>query len=288
MIKSAAVSFAALLLASGVALAQPAGGPSAADAPKAGAPKTEAPKSGTLKPSAFEPYVGQPGKDVVWVPTPQETVDRMLEVAGAKPGDYLIDLGAGDGRTVITAAKRGIRAFGIEFNPDMVELARRNAASEHAGPNARFMRGDIFKTNFNRATVLTMYLLPELNLKLRPTILKMRPGTRVVSHSFDMGDWTPDQAVTRRGETCDHHRCEVYFWVVPARVNGTWNTGVGRLSLTQKFQTFTGTLTNGGETLKIEDGRLRGAEMTFTAGSRTYSGTVKGKRIDLKLVSVKT
>lgn len=278
MMKPVTASLAALLLAAGVAFAQPA-----ADTSKSDTPKKETPKGGALKPSEFEPYSGQPGKDVVWVPTAQETVDKMLEMAGAKLGDYVIDLGSGDGRTVIAAAKRGIRAFGVEFNPDMVELARRNATKENAGPNARFMRGDIFKTNFRRATVLTMYLLPELNMRLRPTILRMKPGTRVVSHSFDMEDWRPDDGVTSRGEKCDDHRCQVYFWVVPARVAGTWNTSVGRLSLTQKFQTFTGTLTNGGETLKIEDGRLRGAEVSFTAGGKTYTGTVKGrKRMTLK------
>lgn len=269
MIKTLASSFAALLLATGIAFAQPA-----SDLSKSEPSRIDPPK----KDGAYEPYVGQPGKDVVWVPTPQETVDKMLAMANAKPGDYVIDLGSGDGRTVITAAKRGIKAFGVEFNPKMVELARQNAAKENAGPGARFMRGDIFKTDFSRATVLTMYLLPELNMRLRPTILKMKPGTRVVSHSFDMEDWKPDDGLTSRNEKCDDHRCQIYFWIVPARVAGTWNTPVGRLSLTQNFQYVTGTLTNGGETHKIEDGRLRGEDISFTAGGKTYSGTVKGRK----------
>ena len=279
-----------MLLASGLALAQPATDAPKADAPKTEAPaaeppkteapKTDAPKSETARPE-YTPEVGQPGKDVIWVPTPQTTVDRMLDMAGAKPGDYVIDLGSGDGRTVITAAKRGIRAFGVEYNPDMVELSRRNAAKEGVTERARFVRGDIFKTDFSKATVLTMYLLPRLNLQLRPTILKMKPGTRVVSHSFHMEDWEPDDGFDSEGKTCKEH-CSGYFWVVPAQVEGRWRTPQGRLKLEQKFQKFTGTLRTRGKTLKIEDGRVRGEEITFTAGGTKYSGTVKGRKMSVK------
>ncbi len=290
MIQSATVSLLALLLASGLALAQPAtDAPKAeppkteapaAEPPKTEAPKTEAPKSETARPE-YTPEVGQPGKDVIWVPTPQTTVDRMLDMAGAKPGDYVIDLGSGDGRTVITAAKRGIRAFGVEYNPDMVELSRRNAAKEGVTERARFVRGDIFKTDFSKATVLTMYLLPRLNLQLRPTILQMKPGTRVVSHSFHMEDWEPDDGFDSEGKACKEH-CSGYFWVVPAQVEGRWRTPQGRLKLEQKFQKFTGTLRTRGKTLKIEDGRVRGEEITFTAGGTKYSGTVKGRTMSVK------
>ena len=290
MIQSATVSLLALLLASGLALAQPAtDAPKAeppkteapaAEPPKTEAPKTEAPKSETARPE-YTPEVGQPGKDVIWVPTPQTTVDRMLDMAGAKPGDYVIDLGSGDGRTVITAAKRGIRAFGVEYNPDMVELSRRNAAKEGVTDRARFVRGDIFKTDFSKATVLTMYLLPRLNLQLRPTILQMKPGTRVVSHSFHMEDWEPDDGFDSEGKACKEH-CSGYFWVVPAQVEGRWRTPQGRLKLEQKFQKFTGTLRTRGKTLKIEDGRVRGEEITFTAGGTKYSGTVKGRTMSVK------
>jgi hypothetical protein len=286
MMQSATISLLALLLASAAAFAQPATAPKT-DAPKTEAPaspppQTEAPKTETPKPPEYEPQVGQSGKDVVWVPTPQDTVDRMLDMAAAKPGDYVIDLGSGDGRTVITAAKRGIRAFGVEYNPDMVELSRRNVAKEGVADRARIVQGDIFKTDFSRATVLTMYLLPRLNMRLRPTILKMKPGTRVVSHSFNMEDWEPDDGFSSSYEKCKEH-CLAYFWVVPARVAGTWRIPQGRLKLEQKFQKFTGTLTTGGKgTLKIEDGRVRGEEITFTAGGVKYTGTVKGRTMRVK------
>ncbi len=277
MIQSVTMSLFALLLASAVAFAQPA------SAPNTEAPKTEAPASPPPqppKPPEYEPQVGQSGKDVVWVPTPQDTVDRMLDMAAAKPGDYVIDLGSGDGRTVITAAKRGIRAFGVEYNPDMVELSRRNVAKEGVGERATIVQGDIFKTDFSKATVLTMYLLPRLNMRLRPTILKMKPGTRVVSHSFNMEDWEPDDGFSSSTEKCKEH-CLAYFWVVPARVAGTWRIAQGRLKLEQKFQKFTGTLRTSGKTLKVEDGRVRGEAFTFTAGGVKYEGTVKGRTMSV-------
>jgi hypothetical protein len=283
MFQSVKVALLALLLASGTAFAQPA-----TDAPKADAPKAETPKAETKpetpKPGAkpeFEPQVGQPGKDVIWVPTPQSTVDRMLDMAGAKPGDYVIDLGSGNGITVITAAKRGIKALGVEFNPDMVELSRRNAAKEGVSERATFVQGDIFKTDFSQATVLTMYLLPRLNMQLRPTILKMKPGTRVATNSFHMEDWKPDDGSNSSGEKCLEH-CTSYMWIVPASVKGTWRTPVGRLKLEQKFQFFTGTLRTRGKTLKITDGRLRGEAFTFTAGGRKYEGTVNGRKMSVK------
>ena len=280
MIKSVTASFVALLLASAVAFAQPAAAPNT-DAPKTEAPKADTPKIEAPKKPEYEPQVGQSGKDVVWVPTPQDTVDRMLDMAAAKPGDYVIDLGSGDGRTVITAAKRGIRALGVEFNPDMVELSRRAVAKEGVGERATIVQGDIFKTDFSKATVLTMYLLPRLNMRLRPTILKMKPGTRVVSHSFNMEDWEPDDGFSSSHEKCKEY-CLGYFWVVPASVKGIWRTSAGTLLLKQKFQKFTGTLLTRGKTLKIEDGRVRGEEITFTAGGVKYSGTVKGRTMRVK------
>ncbi len=261
MIQSVTVSLLALLLASGVALAQPAAQAPATGAPKADAPPAAAPmgdpaKTEPAKKPEYEPHVGQAGKDVVWVPTPQSTVDRMLDMAGAKSGDYVIDLGSGNGITVITAAKRGIRALGIEYNPDMVELSRRNAEKEKeaVGDRATFVQGDIFKTDFSKATVLTMYLLPRLNMQLRPTILKMKPGTRVATNSFHMEDWKPDDGSNSSGEKCLEY-CTSYMWIVPASVQGAWSTSAGRLKLEQKFQFFTGTLRTRGKTLKITDGR---------------------------------
>src|SRR5688500_15009945 len=140
----------------------------------------------------FKPEVGQAGKDVVWVPTPQALVDKMLDMAKVTPKDYVIDLGSGDGRTVITAAKRGSKALGIEYNPDMVELSKRNAAMEGVTDKASFMKADLFETDFSQAQVITMFLLPSINLKLRPKILNLKPGTRIVSNSFDMEEWKPD------------------------------------------------------------------------------------------------
>ena len=292
MFQSVTVSLLGLLLASGVALAQPAAqvpsqapatGAPKADAPPAAAPMDDPAKTEPAKKPEYEPHVGQPGKDVVWVPTPQSTVDRMLDMAGAKPGDYVIDLGSGNGITVITAAKRGIRALGIEYNPDMVELSRRSAEKEKeaVGDRATFVQGDIFKTDFSKATVLTMYLLPRLNMQLRPTILKMKPGTRVATNSFHMEDWKPDDGSNSSGEKCLEH-CTSYMWIVPASVKGTWSTSAGRLKLEQKFQFFTGTLRSRGKTLKITDGRVRGEAFTFTAGGRKYSGTVKGRRMNVR------
>ena len=168
----------------------------------------------------YVPEVGQEGKDVVWVPTAQTLVDKMLDMAEVKPGDYVIDLGSGDGRTVIAAAKRGAKALGIEYNARMVELAKRNAARAGVADRATFVEGDIFASDFSEATVLTLFLLPEINLRLLPTILNMKPGTRVVSNSFDMGSWKPDQTaeVTRDCKTY----CQALLWIVPAKVEGTW------------------------------------------------------------------
>ena len=147
----------------------------------------------------YQPEVGQAGKDVVWVPTPQALVDKMLEMAKVTPKDYVIDLGSGDGRTVITAAKRGSKALGIEYNPDMVELSKRNAAKEGVSDKATFMKADLFESDFSQAQVITMFLLPSINLKLRPKILDLKPGTRIVSNSFDMEEWKPDETVNGRG-----------------------------------------------------------------------------------------
>src|SRR3954463_2181146 len=147
----------------------------------------------TATQAPYEPKVGQAGKDVVWVPTPQALVNKMLDMAKVTPSDYLIDLGSGDGRTVITAAKRGLKALGIEYNPDMVALSQRNAAAAGVSDKATFVKADIFESDFSKATVITMFLLPSLNLQLRPKLLDLAPGTRVVSNSFRMEAWEPDQ-----------------------------------------------------------------------------------------------
>jgi hypothetical protein len=222
--------------------------------------------------SGFTPVVGQPGKDVVWVPTPQTTVDKMLELAKITPQDYLVDLGSGDGRLVITAAKRGLKAHGIEYNPDMVTLSQRAATAEGVADRATFAKADLFETDFSKANVVTMFLLPDINLRLRPKILDMKPGTRIVSNTFTMGDWNPDE--TARVTDCPNY-CTALFWIVPAKVDGTWKLPQGELKLTQSFQTFTGTLGN----TAIANGKLVGDQISFDAGAVRYEGKVNGNTI---------
>jgi precorrin-6B methylase 2 len=217
----------------------------------------------------FEPTVGQAGKDVVWVPTPQPLVDKMLDLAKVTPQDFVMDLGSGDGRTVITAAKRGARAQGVEYNPDMVELSQRNAKAAGVGDKATFVKADLFETDFSKAQVVTMFLLPSINMRLRPNILKMKPGTRVVSNTFTMEDWMPDQTETIGGDCVSW--CTALLWIVPAQVAGNWQLGNNTLTLQQNFQMLTGTL---GST-KLT-GRLRGDEITLTTDSMKYTGKVEG------------
>jgi precorrin-6B methylase 2 len=225
----------------------------------------------------FKPQVGQEGKDVVWVPTPQALVDKMLDMAKVTPQDYVIDLGSGDGRTVITAAKRGAKALGIEYNPDMVELSKRNAAKEGMTDKAQFMKADLFETDFSKATVITMFLLPEINMKLRPKILDMKPGTRVVSNSFTMGEWEDDETANVT-EGCSSW-CTAHFWIVPAKVQGSWKMPQGELDLKQQFQMVSGTLKTGGKSVPVK-GRLRGEQITFSAGDAQYTGKVNGEKME--------
>lgn len=226
----------------------------------------------------YTPQSGQAGKDVVWVPTPQELVDRMLDMAKVTPDDYLVDLGSGDGRMVITAAKRGVRAHGIEYNPDLVELSQRLAHEEGVAETGTFVQGDIFESDFSSASVVTLFLLPSLNIRLRPILLEMKPGTRVVSNSFDMEEWEPDERADA-GEDCFSF-CDALMWVVPARVDGSWRLGDGELKLTQTYQMLSGTLTRGGEALPISDAKMNGTEVTFTAGGQRYTGEVSGETMN--------
>ena len=211
------------------------------------------------------------------MPTSQALVNRMLDLAKVTPNDYVIDLGSGDGRTVITAAKRGAKAMGVEYNPDMVALSKRNAAKEGVGDKAQFVQGDIFETDFSKATVITLFLLPDLNVKLRPKILDMKPGTRIVSNSFTMGEWQSDQTVNAtEKEGCTSY-CTAYLWIVPAKVEGKWKLGDGELALKQTFQMVSGSLNTQDKTVsQITKGTLHGDHITFTAGSAQYSGTVNG------------
>lgn len=222
-----------------------------------------------------EPRLNQPGKDVQWVPTPAALVEKMLDMAELTPRDTLVDLGSGDGVIVIAAAKRGARARGIEYDRALVEYSRRKAAEAGVGKLTRFTRGDIFKTDFSDATVVTTFLLPSMNLQLRPTFLQMKPGTRIVANTFGIADWEPDATLSLDGP-CERW-CTALLWVVPARVGGTWATPHGDLTLAQKFQVVSGTLGS----QPIENGRLRGETITFAVGSTAYTGRVDGTRMRL-------
>ncbi|MGH8663944.1 MAG: SAM-dependent methyltransferase [Burkholderiales bacterium] len=229
------------------------------------------------KPGAYEPQVGQEGKDVVWVPTPQALVDRMLDMAKVTPNDYLMDLGSGDGRTVITAAKRGVRATGIEYNPEMVELSKRNAEKEGVAGKVEFRKADLFETDFSQASVITMFLLPDINLRLRSKILDMKPGTRVVSNTFTMGEWEADETSTV-SEASGYYRTAL-LWIVPAKVQGQWKSAQGDLELTQTFQKIGGNVRTSNGPVML-NGRLHGDRISFTAGGAEFTGRVDGNTIE--------
>jgi hypothetical protein len=236
------------------------------------------------EPMTYEPSVGQEGKDVVWVPTPQVVVDRMLDMAKLTPKDFLMDLGSGDGRTVITAAKRGAKAEGIEYNPDMVALSKRNAEKAGVAARADFREADLFETDFSKASVITMFLLPDINVKLRPKLLKLRPGTRVVSNTFTMGEWKADETsdLSKDPGCKAAHYCTALLWIVPARVGGVHKTPQGEFLLRQDFQMLSGTLRAAGKESPVE-GRVRGTQVTLTADGKEYRGQViKGGRLELK------
>jgi SAM-dependent methyltransferase len=248
----------------------------AAACAQTGLPDTAPPAE--AKPAApYEPKVGQAGKDVIWVPTSQALVDRMLDMAGLTPQDRLVDLGSGDGRTVITAARRGANARGIEFNPDMVAISREAAKAEQLAGRATFAQGDIFESDFSDATVVTLFLLPDLNLRLRPTLLDMAPGTRVVSNSFDMAEWKPDETA-RVTDGCTGF-CNAYKWIVPAKVAGTWSMDGRQLELKQTFQMLEGALRDRGSEVPISDARMDGSQIRFSVGGDRYTGQVDGHRM---------
>jgi precorrin-6B methylase 2 len=226
----------------------------------------------------FQPEVGQAGKDVVWVPTPQALVDKMLDMGKVTAKDYVIDLGSGDGRTVITAAKRGATAVGIEYNPDMVTLSERAAKKEGVTDRAKFMKADLYGADLSKATVITMFLLPEINLKLRPKLLDLKPGTRLVSNSFTMGEWQHDRSVQATDKEGCQSYCTAYLWIVPAKVDGAWKTGEGEVVFKQTFQMLTGTLKAKGVETQLK-GRLNGERITFKAGDAQYTGQVSGDSI---------
>jgi len=231
----------------------------------------------------YKPQVGQSGKDVVWVPTPDEIVQRMLRMAKVTPQDLVYDLGAGDGKIAIAAGKIGATSVGIEYNPDMAKLAQCYVQAEELAGKTRIIQGDVFKEDFSKATVVTMYLLPELNLRLRPTILNMKPGTRVTSHQFTMGDWEPD-------ETAEIDYRTAYLWIVPAKVDGTWtlreqgSSNAYTVNLTQKYQKVSGDVATGSAKQPLVGATVRGEEVRFAFNddkgvTRTMTGTVRGNEL---------
>lgn len=231
----------------------------------------------------FEPQVGQAGKDVIWVPSPDDIVDRMLTMAQVTPNDLVIDLGSGDGKIAIAAAKKfGARSMGIEYNPEMVKLSQTNSQAAGVATKATFRNADIFATDFSQATVVTMYLLPGLNMKLRPQLLAMKPGTRIASHSFSMEDWEADEISSVDGR-------RAYFWVVPANVQGGWSLDAGGqkadITLEQQFQKIHGTVGIGALQAGLREPKLRGFLISFAyvdaAGvRRDFNGRVNGGRME--------
>lgn len=221
----------------------------------------------------YQPQVGQAGKDVVWVPTDDGLVGKMLDMAKVTPQDYVIDLGSGDGRTVIAAAKRGARAQGIEYNPDMVDLSIRNAAEAGVSDKAKFAKADLFESDFSQATVITMFLLPDINMKLRPTLLNLKAGTRVVSNSFTMEEWQADETA-HIDKNCNTW-CTAYLWIIPAKVEGTWRLGDANLTVTQQFQVIQGKVESGGSGVPFV-GRLIGDQIQFKTDDAEYTGLVTG------------
>jgi hypothetical protein len=217
-----------------------------------------------LQSETYVPKRGQMGKDVMWLPTSDDLVFKMLDAAQVGPRDELVDLGAGDGKIPIAAARQfGARAWGIEYNKDLAALAQRNAQRAGVAERVRIVHGDIFKEDFSKATVVTMYLLEELNAQLRPTILAMKPGTRVLSNTFSMGDWEPDQVIRVSNGTG-------YFWTVPANVAGLWTlsgldeNGNATLKLEQSFQRLGGSLTLQGKTQNLLGARIEGSVLHFS------------------------
>jgi SAM-dependent methyltransferase len=224
---------------------------------------------GQEKSSGYIPHVGQAGKDVIWVPTPDALVAKMLELAKVTSSDVLVDLGSGDGRTVIAAAKLNADATGIEFNGDMVELSKKKAEEEGVSDKAKFIQTDLFDYDLSNATVITMFLLPQINLKLRPRLLDLKPGTRIVSNTFTMGEWKPDQEATIEGSSS---WSTALLWIVPAKIEGKWNLSAGELSINQQFQKFFGSLKKDNIITPVSEGKIDGSNISFRIGNSVYSG----------------
>ena len=226
----------------------------------------------------YEPTVGQQGKDAVWVPTGPAMVEKMLDHVKLTPQDFVIDLGSGDGRTIIAAARRGARGLGVEFNPDLVEFSRRQAAAAGVADKASFAQGDMDEADISKATVLALFLLPSNIEKLVPKFLALPPGTRIVANTFWVSDWSPDDTQTLQ-EWCENW-CTSHLFIIPAKVEGRWRVRDGVLTLSQKYQMLEGTYApQSGATAQVK-GRLRGNAITLTVGQTDYEGAVTGNTIE--------
>lgn len=226
----------------------------------------------------YKPELGQEGKDVIWYPTPQELVDVMIDMADLTSADYLIDLGSGDGRIVIAAAKKGISAAGIEFNPDMVEYSKKNAEKEGVADKTTFIEADFFEYDLSKATVITMFLLPRLNAKLKPVLLELKPGTRIITNTFSMEDWIYDEKREVDDETITWNTA--YLWIVPAKVEGLWEFTDGEMELTRKYQMVSGKMNINGNSYSISEGKLRGDFLSFTCNGIDYKCTVSNNEMN--------
>jgi hypothetical protein len=228
----------------------------------------------------FEPVSGQAGKDVVWVPSPPDMVNKLMELGRVTPNDFVVDLGSGDGRNVIAAAKLGARSLGVEFNPNMVELSRQLAREAGVADKAQFVEADMYTYDISKATVMALFLLPVNMNKLAPKFFNLAPGSRIVANTFGIDGWEPDLRVTLPQASECESWCEALLWVVPAKVAGTWTMANGSMTLTQEYQAVQGSVTAGGQPQPVVMGRLLGEEITFIAGGQTYKGKATGNTIE--------
>jgi hypothetical protein len=229
-------------------------------------------------PKPYEPVVGQGGKDAVWVPTGAAMVEKMLDHAKVTPQDFVMDLGSGDGRTIIAAAKRGARGLGVEFNADLVDYSRKQAAAAGVADKASFEQGDMYAADISKATVLALFLLPSNIEKLVPKFLELPPGTRIVANTFWVPDWTPDDTQTL-SEGCENW-CTSRLFIIPAKVAGRWRVGDGVVELTQKFQMVEGTYTPATGAPAPVKGKMLGKVITVSLGPNEYEGTINGNTME--------
>ncbi len=228
----------------------------------------------------FEPVSGQAGKDVVWVPTSPALVDLMMKVAKVTRDDFVMDLGSGDGRNIIAAAKLGANALGVEFNPDMVALSRRRAVEAGVADKARFVEADMYEADISKATVMALFLLPVNMNRLAPKFLDLAPGSRIVANTFGIDGWEPDlRAVVSPDADCESW-CEALLWIVPAKAGGNWEWPGGSLVLEQRYQVITGTLKGGDAIAQLAQGKIQGDVISFVAGGLAYTGRVMGNVIE--------